>query len=180
MRAQRSNESPSGAFKRPNGLAQQDGGALPRQVLRFPGRMRPPRLCCGIKHTKSENLPPHAPQIDGFLPVIVIFFGRMQGGKTPFGAGEKPGRAPRGRVHPAMRPVKSTQKGTFVWFGAHGARKFKFSHFFGLLLRVRSGRPLHISQPTRVQLNRSCTGSGEVQRRHAYDECPQKFRQTDP
>ena len=31
-----------------------------------------------------------------------------------------------------------------------------------------------------VQLNRSCAGSGEVQRRHAYDECPQKFRQTDP
>lgn len=173
--------------------------------------MRPPRLCCGIKHTKSENLPPHAPQIDVFLPVIVVFFGRMQGGKTPFGAGEKPGRAPRGRVHPAMRPVKSTQKGTLqqgsvvlkfstaallhalqrccqpfemlersVWFGAHGARKFKFSHFFGLLLRVRSGRPLHICQPTRAQLNRSCTGSGEVQRRHAYDECPQKFRQTDP
>ena len=28
----RSNESPSGAFKRPNGLAQQDGGALPRQA----------------------------------------------------------------------------------------------------------------------------------------------------
>lgn len=27
-----------------------------------------------------------------------------------------------------------------------------------------------------AQLNRSCTGSGEVQRRHAYDECPQKFR----
>ena len=42
------------------------------------------------------------------------------------------------------------------------------------------GRPLHIYRPTRVQLNRSCTGSGEVQRRHAYDECPQKFRQTDP
>ena len=53
-------------------------------------------------------------------------------------------------------------------FGARGARKFKFSHFFGLLLRVRSGRPLHIYRPTRVQLNRSCTGSGEVQRRHAY------------
>lgn len=49
-------------------------------------------------------------------------------------------------------------------------------HIFGLLLRVRSGRPLHIYRPTRVQLNRSCTGSGEVQRRHAYDECPQKFR----
>ena len=30
--AKRSNESPSGAFKRPNGLAQQDGGASPRQV----------------------------------------------------------------------------------------------------------------------------------------------------
>ena len=29
----RSNESPSGAFKRQSGLAQQDGGALPRQVL---------------------------------------------------------------------------------------------------------------------------------------------------
>ena len=33
-------------------------------------------------------------------------------------------------------------------FGARGARKFKFSHFFGLLLRVRSGRPLHIYRPT--------------------------------
>ena len=30
-----------------------------------------------------------------------------------------------------MRPIKSTQKGTFVWFGARRARKFKFSHFFG-------------------------------------------------
>ena len=30
--AKRSNESPSGAFKRQNGLAQQDGGASPRQV----------------------------------------------------------------------------------------------------------------------------------------------------
>ena len=30
--AQRSNEVPSGDFKRQNGLAQQDGGALPRQV----------------------------------------------------------------------------------------------------------------------------------------------------
>ena len=30
--AQRSNESPSGVFKRQNGLAQQDGGASPRQV----------------------------------------------------------------------------------------------------------------------------------------------------
>jgi len=30
--AKRSNESPSGAFKQQNGLAQQDGGASPRQV----------------------------------------------------------------------------------------------------------------------------------------------------
>ena len=29
--------------------------------------MRPPRLCCGIKHTKSENLPPYAPQISGHV-----------------------------------------------------------------------------------------------------------------
>ena len=28
----RSNKSPSGAFKRQSGLAQQDGGALPRQA----------------------------------------------------------------------------------------------------------------------------------------------------
>ena len=33
--AKRSNESPSGAFKRQNGLAQQDGGAPPRQVPRL-------------------------------------------------------------------------------------------------------------------------------------------------
>ena len=31
---ERSNESPSGAFKRQNGLAQQDGGASPRQITR--------------------------------------------------------------------------------------------------------------------------------------------------
>ena len=187
MRAQRSNESPSGAFKRQNGLAQQDGGALPRQVLRLPGRMRPPRLCCGIKHTKSENLPPYAPQISGF-DLLSLF---SPGACPPLPGGCRAATRPSGRERsqdapqegagiPAMRPIKSTQKGTFVWFGARGARKFKFSHFFGLLLRVRSGRPLHIYRPTRVQLNRSCTGSGEVQRRHAYDECPQKFRQTDP
>ena len=33
------------------------------KYLGLPGRMRPPRLCCGIKHTKSEKLPPYAPQI---------------------------------------------------------------------------------------------------------------------
>ena len=180
--------------------------------------MRPPRLCCGIKHTKSEILPPHAPQISGFdllslfSPGAYLSFPGGCGAETRPSGREKNQDAPqKGASIPAMRPVKSTQKGTLqqgsvalkfseasllhalqrccqpfemlersVWFGARGARKFKFSHFFGLLLRVRSGRPLHIYRPTRVQLNRSCTGSGEVQRRHAYDECPQKFRQTDP
>ena len=183
MRAQRSNESPSGAFKRQNGLAQQDGGALPRQVLWLPGCMRPPRLCCGIKHAKSENLPPYAPQISGFDLLSLLSPGAcppLPGGcgaaKRPSGRERNQDAPQEGVCIPAMRPIKSTQEGTFVWFGARGARKFKFSHFFGLLLRVRSGRPLHIYRPTRVQLNRSCAGSGEVQRRHAYDECPQKFR----
>ena len=187
MRAQRSNESPSGAFKRPNGLAQQDGGALPRQVLRLPGRMRPPRFCCGIKHTKSEILPPYAPQISGFDLLSLFspgaylpFSGGCGAATRPSGRERRQDAPQKGAYNSAMRPIKSTQEGTFVRFGARGARKFKFSHFFGLLLRVRSGRPLHIYRPTRVQLNRSCTGSGEVQRRHAYDECPQKFRQTDP
>ena len=187
MQAQRSNESPSGAFKRRSGLAQQDGGALPRQVLRLPGRMRPPRLCCGIKHTKSEILAPYAPQISSFYLLSLFspgaylpFLGGCGAAKRPSGRERNQDAPQKGAYNSAMRPIKSTQEGTFVRFGARGARKFKFSHFFGLLLRVRSGRPLHISQPTRVQLNRSCTGSGEVQRRHAYDECPQKFRQTDP
>ena len=180
--------------------------------------MRPPRLCCGIKHTKSENLPPYAPQISGFDLVSLFSSGScppLPGGcgatKRPSGRERNQDAPQEGAFIPAMRPIKSTQEGTLqqgsvalkfseasllhalqrccqpfemlersVWFRAHGARKFKFSHFFGPLLRVRSGRPLHIYRPTRVQLNRSCTGSGEVQRRHAYDECPQKFRQTDP
>ena len=40
LRAQRSNESPSGAFKRRSGLAQQDGGALPRQARLTMHRMQ--------------------------------------------------------------------------------------------------------------------------------------------
>ena len=184
---------------------------MPRQVLRLPGRMRPPRLCCGIKHTKSEILPPHAPQISGF-DLLSLFSpgacpplpGGCRAAKRPSGRERNPDAPQEGACIPAMRPVKSTQKGTLqqgsvaLKFSAaallhalqrccqpfemlersvrFGARKFKFSHFFGLLLRVRSGRPLHIYRPTRVQLNRSCAGSGEVQRRHAYDECPQKFR----
>ena len=187
---------------------------MPRQVPRLPGRMRPPRLCCGIKHTKSENLPPHAPQsicfylLSLFSPgVCPPFLGGCGAAKRPSGRERNQDAPQEGACIPAMRPKKSTQKGTLqqgsvalkfsaaallhalqrccqpfemlersVWFGARGARKFKFSHFFGLLLRVRSGRLLHIYRPTKVQLNQSCAGSGEVQRRHAYDECPQKFR----
>ena len=176
-------KAPVGLLSDRTVLRKQDGGALPRQVLWLPGRMRPPRLCCGIKHTKSENLPPYAPQSICFY-LLSLF---SPGACPPLSGGCRAATRPSGRERstdapqegafiPAMCPIKSTQEGTFVWFGARGARKFKFSHFFGLLLRVRSGRPLHIYRPTRVQLNRSCTGSGEVQRRHAYDECPQKFR----
>ena len=39
------NESPSGAFKRLNGLAQQDGGALPRQV----------RVCAAKRSNESPS-----------------------------------------------------------------------------------------------------------------------------
>ena len=117
--------------------------------------MRPPRLCCGIKHTKSKILAPYAPQIIVFY-LLSLF---SSGAYLPFPGGCRAATRPSGRERnqdapqkgasiPAMRPIKSTQEGTFVWFGARGARKFKFSHFFGLLLRVRSGRPLHIYRPT--------------------------------
>ena len=150
-------KSPVEDFKRPNGLSQQDGEALPRQVLRLPGRMRPPRLCCGIKHTKSEILPPHAPQISSFYLLslfspgaYLLFPGGCGAATRPSGRERRQDAPQKGACIPAMRPKKSTQKGTFVWFGARRARKFKFSHFFGLLLRVRSGRPLHIYQPIMV------------------------------
>ena len=148
--------------------------------------MRPPRLCCGIKHTKSEILAPYAPKIGSFY-LLSLF---STGAYLPFRGGCRAATRPSGRERnqdapqkgaciPAMRPEKSTQKGTLqqgsvalkfsaaallhalqrccqpfemlersVWFGARGARKFKFSHFFGLLLWVRSGRPLHIYRPT--------------------------------
>ena len=135
--AQRNNEVPSGDFKRPNGLAQQDGGALPRQVPRLPGCMRPPRLCCGIKHTKSENLPPHAPQIDGFYLLSLFspglhppFPGGCGAATRPSGRERNQDAPQEGAYNSTMRPVKSTQKGTFVWFGARRARKIKFSAFF--------------------------------------------------
>ena len=45
------------------------------------------------------------------------------------------------------RPVKSTQKGTFVWFGAHGARKFKFSHFLGCCFGSGAAAPYIFASP---------------------------------
>ena len=176
--------------------------------------MRPPRLCCGIKHTKSENLPPYAPQISGFDLLSLLSPGACPPLPGGCGAATRPsGRernqdAPqKGASIPAMRPIKSTQKGTLqqgsvvlkfsaaallhalqrccqpfemlersVRFGARGARKFKFSHFFGAAASGQERQALTYLPAHRVQLNRSCTGSGEVQRRHAYDECPQKFR----
>ena len=84
-----------------------------------------------------------------FLRARVCPFRADAGRQHALRGGRKKQDAPqKGACIPAMRPEKSTQKGTFVWFGARGARKFKFSHFFGLLLRVRSGRPLHIYRPT--------------------------------
>ena len=53
-------------------------------------------------------------------------------------------------------------------------------HIFGAAASGQERQALTYLPAHRAQLNRSCTGSGEVQRRHAYDECPQKFRQTDP
>ena len=53
-------------------------------------------------------------------------------------------------------------------------------HIFGAAASGQERQALTYLPAHRAQLNRSCAGSGEVQRRHAYDECPQKFRQTDP
>ena len=53
-------------------------------------------------------------------------------------------------------------------------------HIFGAAASGQERQALTYLPAHRAQLNWSCAGSGEVQRRHAYDECPQKFRQTDP
>ena len=155
-------KSPVGTLSDGTVLRQQDGGALPRQVQRLPGRMRPPCLCCGIKHTKNENLPPHAPQIGGFYLLSLFFPGTY----LPFPGGCRAAKRPSGRERnqdapqegasiSAMCPVKSTQKGTFVWFGARGARKFKFFTVFpsGQELRVRSFC-LYIFRPIMVAAQR--------------------------
>ena len=114
-------KSPVGTLSDRTVLRKQDGGALPRQVLRLPGRMRPPRLCCGIKHTKSENLPPYAPQSICFYLLSLFSLGAcppLPGGcraaKRPSGRERNQDAPQEGACIPAMRPVKTTQKGTFV------------------------------------------------------------------
>ena len=118
--------------------------------------MRPPRLCCGIKHTKSEILPPHAPQISCF-DLLSLF---SPGAYLPFpggcGAATRPsGRernqdAPQnGRIQFSHAPCKiNTGRYFCVVWGRVGRVNSSSRTFWGLLLRVRSGRPLHIYRPT--------------------------------
>ncbi len=47
-------------------------------------------------------------------------------------------------------------------------------HIFGAAASGQERQALTYLPAHRAQLNWSCAGSGEVQRRHAYDECPQK------
>ena len=61
---------------------------------------------------------------------------------------EKNQDAPQeGAFIPAMRPIKSTQEGTFVWFGARGARKFKFSHVLGCCFGSGAAGPYIFTGP---------------------------------
>ena len=66
--AKRNNESPSGAFKRPNGLAQQDGGALPRQVRVCGANL--PMGQAGQAHHATSKEKQSVP--DGERPVVHI------------------------------------------------------------------------------------------------------------
>ena len=81
--AQRSNESPSGAFKRPNGLAQQDGGASPRQVQvcrnrskQGLGQARPNKKQSqrGRKFSRIENLWPRDDSCSHTFNLFAFFF----------------------------------------------------------------------------------------------------------
>lgn len=113
--------------------------------------MRPPRFCCGIKHTKSENLPPYAPKISSFYLLSLFSAGAcppLPGGcgaaTRPSGRERSPDAPQEGACIPSMRPIKSTQEGTFVWFGAH---KFKFSHFFGCCFGSGAAGPYIFTSP---------------------------------
>ena len=86
-----------------------------RIIRMLPGCMRPPRLCCGIKHTKSENLPPYAPKISSFdllslfSPGAYLSFPGGCGAETRPSGREKNQDAPqKGASIPAMRPIKPT------------------------------------------------------------------------
>ena len=182
--------------------------------------MRPPRLCCGIKHTKSENLPPHASQIIDFYLLSLFstgaylpFPGGCGAATRPSGRERNPDAPQEGACIPAMRPIKSTQKSTLqqgsvvlkfstaallhalqrccqpfemlersVRFGARRARKFKFSAFF--CMAEVSGQELQsftYYRPIMVAAQRELSRvRREVQRRHAYEDCPQKLDRTDP
>ena len=92
--------------------------------------MRPPCLCCGIKHTKSENLPPYAPQISSFDLLSLFspgaylpFSGGCGAATRPSGRERNPDAPQEGACIPAMRPIKSTQKGTLQ----QGSVALKFS-----------------------------------------------------
>ena len=94
-----------------------DGPAMRNGEIssRLPGRMRPPRLCCGIKHTKSEILPPHAPQSICFYLLSLFSPGAcppLPGGcraaKRPSGRERNPDAPQEGACISAMRPIKST------------------------------------------------------------------------
>ena len=141
------------------------------------------------KHTKSENLPPHAPQSSGFYLLSLFspgaylpFPGGCRAAKRPSGRERHPDAPQEGASISAMRPVKSAQEGTFVWFGARRARKFKFSAFF--CMAEVSGQELQsytYYRPIMVAAQRELSRvRREVQRRHAYEDCPQKLDRTDP
>ena len=96
-------KSPVGTLSDRTVLRKQDGEASPRQVLRLPGSMRPPRLCCGIKHTKSEILAPYAPQISSF-DLLSLF---SPGACPPFRADTGRQHALRGGREGKMRPKRA-------------------------------------------------------------------------
>ena len=127
--------------------------------------MRPPRLCCGIKHTKSENLPPHAPRISGFYLLSLFspglyppFPGGCRAAKCPLGRERNPDAPswgascllsrPEGRVAAPHPPGKgrcapgenSDNKSKLLIWGAQGAR---ISLFVCFMPQQRRGGRIH-------------------------------------
>ncbi len=78
-----------------------------------------PRLCCGIKHTKSENLPPYAPQIICFYLLSPF---SLRARVRPFRADAGRQNALRGRERNQHAPHKiNTERYFCVIWGAWGA-----------------------------------------------------------